>query len=157
MANQPVYNGRYGYVEPKLYGEGTLNMKQVMYVLLSIIGLILGIYLYSYYKAKKDLAKQTPAEYADEKYTTSESSTIRSISTSIKQDLKGLNITHNKTLYETYLATSDRIFIGVFNDYARLSGNSLKDDFYGDRFSLRLMTDNIYNAIMNRFSLLNLS
>ncbi|MEA4975441.1 MAG: hypothetical protein VB046_06865 [Paludibacter sp.] len=79
-------------------------------------------------KTKEKFKEELPSEYADERYSTEESKTIRYYSSAIIADLDGVTFTHDLSLYKNLLKETDRIFEGVCVDYRRLTGRTLRKD-----------------------------
>lgn len=145
------YRTNYGYVQPVVYAQGSMTIRTILWVTLIVILLIIGIFVYANIRAKKAIAAQTPDQYADEIYTPNEGTEIRILSSSIYQDLKGLNFGHDFQVYLQWVNSSDRVFVGVANDYKRLSGGkSIRAAIVSDKKSFLFPILNAFDDVNER-------
>lgn len=122
-----------------------------------LIVIMVVIYLWIRKKANDDAKEQLPDSYADEQFNKDEGLKIRSYTTQIVEDLDGLNIYHNKDLYESLLRENDRIFTGVAVDYKRVQGRSLRQDINDETsFSFTYQQGEIKKRLISRFTQLNI-
>lgn len=122
-----------------------------------LIVIMIVIYLWIRKKANDDSKAQLPDEYADEQYTQEDGLKIRNYSTQVQEDLDGLNIYHNKDLYESLLLENDRIFTAVAIDYKRLSGKSMRQDINDETsFAFTLPQSKLKEKLLSRFIMLKI-
>ena len=145
------YRTNYGYMQPVVYAQGSMTVRTILWVALIVIVLIIGIFVYANIRAKKAIAVQTPDQYADEIYTPTEGADIRILSSSIYEDLKGMNIGHDFQVYIQWVNSSDRVFVGVANDFKRLSGGkSIRMAIIGDKNSFLFPIGNVFDDVNER-------
>lgn len=113
---------------PPVYYPQSFSVKNILIITAIVLVLIIGIYVYAMKKTKEKFKEELPSEYADERYSTEESKTIRYYSSAIIADLDGVTFTHDLSLYKNLLKETDRIFEGVCVDYRRLTGRTLRKD-----------------------------
>lgn len=124
-------------------------------IILIIIMVI--IYLWIRKKANDDSKAQLPDEYTDEQYSEQDGLKIRSYATQIMEDIDGINVYHNKDLYEALLRENDRIFTAVAIDYKRIAGESLRQAINDESsFSLTLPQSKLKDKLISRFTMLNI-
>ena len=88
------------------------------YVGWGAIALFLGG-IYVYYKGKK--AGNTFAPLPENSNSSkTEASQIRSISLALHNEMKGIGVNSSIDPFKDYLATTDRIFIAVYNDFNKM-------------------------------------
>lgn len=116
------------YYPPPVYYPQGFSVKNILIITAIVLILIIGIYVYAMKKTKEKFKEELPSEYADERYSTEESKTIRYYSSAIIADLDGVTFTHDLSLYKNLLKETDRIFEGVCVDYRRLTGRTLRKD-----------------------------
>lgn len=116
------------YYPPPAYYPQSFSVKNILIITAIVLVLIVGIYVYAMKKTKEKFKEELPSEYADERYSTEESKTIRYYSSAIIADLDGVTFTHDLSLYKNLLKETDRIFEGVCVDYRRLTGRTLRKD-----------------------------
>lgn len=129
--------------------------------ILTITGLallvVVGIYIYIRRKANADSKNELPSSYADETFTATEGKIIRSFAVQLMEDIKGVNIYHNKDLYEAVLKQSDRIFAGIAVDYKRLAGESFRQAINDETsFNFTAPQKKIKERLLSRLSILEL-
>lgn len=139
------------------YRRSGLTASGVLTVTAIVLLLIFGLYWYIRKKANDDSKDELPGEYADETFTDAEGKLIRSYSQQILEDLKGINIYHNKDLYEAVLRENDRIVAGVAVDYKRLAGESLRKALNDEAsFAFTLPQKKLREKFIARLALLNI-
>jgi len=146
------------YYPPPYYpARQPMDFKTVIIITVFIIVLLVGVYIYIKQEAKKALKDQLPSQYASDQYTKDEGIKIRSYATQIQDDLKGINIYHNKDLYNALLAEPDKIFTGVCIDYKLLTGTSIRKDINDEpSFSFTAPQKQIKERLLARFNQLNI-
>lgn len=153
------YYGPYGYHPPYGGGYGRYtNPKVVIYITLFIIVALLVLYFYVRKKANDDSKEELANTYAeDEQYTQADGVKIRAYATQIVEDLDGLNVYHNKDLYEAILRESDKIVAAVAVDYKRLAGESLRQALNNETsFGFTLPQSKLREKFIARLALINI-
>lgn len=151
---------RYGY-HPYGYGYGFkryTDPRIVIYITIFIIVALLVLYFYVRKKANDDAKEELINSYAEDKlYTKEDGIKIRSYATQIVEDLDGINIYHNKDLYEAILRERDDIVRGVAVDYKRLSGESLRQALNNElSFAATLPQSKLREKFIARLALVNI-
>lgn len=122
-----------------------------------LIIIMIVIYLWIRKKANDDSKAQLPDEYADEQYSEQDGLKIRSYATQVQEDLDGLNIYHNKDMYEALLRENDRIFTAVAIDYKRIAGRSMRQDINDEiSFAFTLPQKKLKEKLLSRLTMLNI-
>jgi hypothetical protein len=139
------------------YPQSRSSASSILWGAIVLIIIMIVIYLWIRQKANNDAKSQLPDEYADETFNEDEGAKIRSYTTQIIEDLDGLNIYHNKDMYEALMRETDRIFTGVAVDYKRVSGESFRQALNDEKsFSFTLPQSKLRDRLISRFTQLNI-
>lgn len=140
--------------------------KNAIYAVVAVvvIGLLVFIYFIGRRTAKMKI-EQVPIpddQPGGSVLTPQDNSKVRSISQSLHDDMKGLNITHQTDPYEAFLAANDSVFVAVYNDFNNLFSGENKGtlrDWIKDEFSASWWIPAyqvLINSIISRMDRLNL-